>query len=109
MSLPLMALSHMFDIPTVLSADEILDKAFRRASKVEFHGQTKLETVRETNISKLKSSSDTIVTTLGKYVKAFPSIDRQSPFYAELINIAVGRDKLKKSLGALDWCRGNVA
>ena len=109
MSLPLMALSLMFDIPTVLSADEILDKAFRRASKVEFHGETKLETVRETNISKLKSSSDTIVTTLGKYVKAFPSIDRQSPFYAELINIAVGRDKLKKSLGALDWCRGTVA
>ncbi len=99
----------MFDIPTVLTADEILDKAFRKASKVDYEGSTRLETVREINISKLKSSSDVIVSTMGKYVKAFPSIDRQSPFYAELINVTIGRDKLKKALGAIDWARGNVA
>ena len=99
----------MFDIPTVLSADEILDKAFKRASKVEYSGRTRLETVREINISKLKSSSDTIVSTMGKYVKAFPSIERLSPFYSELIDVAVGRDRLKKSLGAIDWSRGQVA
>jgi nucleolar GTP-binding protein len=104
-----MTTANMFDIPTVLTADEILDKAFKRASKVDFEGVTRLESVREINIGKLKSSSDIIVTTMGKYVKAFPSIDRQSPFYAELINITVGRDKLKKSLGAIDWSRGNVA
>ena len=99
----------MFDIPTVLMADEILDKAFKRASKVDHEGATRLETVRENNISKLKSSSDTITSTMGKYVKAFPSIDRQSPFYAELIDVTIGRDKLKKALGAIDWSRGNVA
>lgn len=99
----------MFDIPTVLRADEILDKAFRKASKVDFEGRTRIETVREINIGKLRSVSDVIVDTMGKYVKAFPSIDRQSPFYAELIDVTIGRDKLKKSLGAMDWCRGNVA
>jgi len=104
-----MTSTNMFDIPTVLTADEILDKAFKRASKVDYVGVTKLESVREINIGKLKSSRDIIVGTMGKYVKAFPSIDRESPFYAELINITVGRDKLKKSLGAIDWSRGNVA
>lgn len=104
-----MSASAMFDIPTVLTADEVLDKAFRKASKVDYEGRTRLETVRETNISKLKSASDVIVSTLGRYVKAFPSIDRQSPFYSELIDMTIGRDKLKKSLGAMDWCRGNVA
>ncbi len=99
----------MFDIPTVLSADELLDKAFRKASKVDYDGETKLDTVRESNIGKLKSVRDTIVDTLGKYVKAFPSFERQSPFYRELIEVTVGKDKMKKSLGALDWCRGNVA
>ncbi|OGS41725.1 MAG: hypothetical protein A3K67_00715 [Euryarchaeota archaeon RBG_16_62_10] len=99
----------MFEIPTVLTADEILDKAFRRASKVDYQGRTRLESVREINIGKLKSASDTIVTTMGRYVKAFPSIERLSPFYAELIDVTVGKDKLKKSLGAMDWCRGNVA
>ena len=99
----------MFDIPTVMSADELLDKAFRKASKVDLEGITRLETVREINIAKLKSSSDSIVTTMGKYVKAFPSIERLSPFYAELIDVTIGKDKLKKSLGAMDWCRGKVA
>jgi len=99
----------MFDIPTVLSAQELLDKAFKRASKVDYQGSTRLETVKEINISKLKSSSDTIVTTLGRYVKAFPSIERLSPFYASLVDVVVGKDRLKKSLGAMDWCRGNVA
>ena len=99
----------MFDIPTVLTADELLDKAFRKASKVEYKGPTRMDTVRETNISKVKSASDVIVSTMGKYVKAFPSIERLSPFYSELIDVTVGRDKLKKSLGAMDWCRGSVA
>ncbi|MGB2825854.1 MAG: GTPase [Thermoplasmata archaeon] len=99
----------MFDIPTVLMADEILDKAFRKASKVEHSGATRLDSVRATNISKIKSSSDIIVTTMGRYVKAFPSIDRLSPFYSELIDVTISRDKLKKCLGALDWSRGNVA
>jgi len=105
----LMPFEAMYDIPTVLTADEILDKAFKRASKVDFEGQTRIETVREINIGKLKSASDTIVSTMGKYVKAFPSIDRENPFYAELINVTIGRDKLKKSLGAMDWCRGTVS
>ncbi len=104
-----MTAESMFEIPTVLTAEEILDKAFRKASKVEMSGRTKLETVRETNIAKVKSASDIIVSTLGKYVKAFPSIERQSKFYSELIDLAVGTDRLKHSLGAMDWCRGTVA
>jgi nucleolar GTP-binding protein len=104
-----MTADRMFDIPTVLSADELLDRAFKKASKVDFGGMTRIETVRETNIRKLKSSSDTIVTTMGRYVKAFPSLEKLSPFYGELVDVTVGKDKLKKSLGAMDWCRGNVA
>jgi nucleolar GTP-binding protein len=104
-----MTADKMFDIPTVLSADEILDKAFRKASKADYEGPTRLDTVRELNISKLKSASDTIVSTMGSYVKAFPSLERLSPFYRELVDVTIGRDKLKKSLGAMDWSRGNVA
>lgn len=99
----------MFDIPTVLSSDEILDKAFRKASKVDYEGRTKLDTVREINIAKAKVVSDIIVATMGKYVKAFPSLEELSPFYSELVDMSIGRDRLKKSLGAMDWCRGSVA
>ncbi|MBU1159495.1 MAG: 50S ribosome-binding GTPase [Candidatus Thermoplasmatota archaeon] len=99
----------MFKIPTVLTADEILDKAFKKAAKVDLSSVTKLETVREINIAKLKSSSDTIVSTMGRYVKAFPSIERLSPFYNQLIDVTIGKDQLRKSLGAIDWSRGQVA
>ncbi|HUV60559.1 MAG TPA: GTPase [Thermoplasmata archaeon] len=99
----------MLKIPTILTADEVLDKAFRKASKVDYQGLTRIDTVREINISKVRSVSDVIASTLGKYVKAFPSIERMSPFYESLIDITIGKDKLKKSLGAIDWCRGTVA
>ncbi len=99
----------MFDIPTVLTAEELLDKAFKKASKVDLSRDTRLDTVKEINIAKLKSSSDIIVSTMGRYVKTFPSLNRLSPFYSELVDVTVGNDKLKKSLGAMDWCRGNVA
>ncbi len=99
----------MFKIPTVLSADELLDKAFKQASKVEAKGRTKLETVRESNIAKVKSASDIIVSTMGRYVKSFPSLGKLDPFYAELVDMVIGTDELKKSLGAMDWCRGSVA
>jgi len=99
----------MLKIPTILTADEVLDKAFRKASKTDYQGLTRIDTVRETNISKVRSASDVIASTLGKYVKAFPSIERLSPFYAALIDVTIGKDKLKKSLGAIDWCRGAVA
>jgi nucleolar GTP-binding protein len=99
----------MLKIPTILTADEVLDKAFRKASKVDYQGLTRIDTVREINISKVRSVSDVIASTLGKYVKAFPSIERMSPFYSSLIDITIGKDKLRKSLGAIDWCRGTVA
>jgi nucleolar GTP-binding protein len=99
----------MFAIPTILTADEILDKAFKKASKVDIQCFTRIDSVREINIAKLKSSSDTIVSTMGKYVRTFPSIEKLSFFYSELIDVTIGKGKLKKSLGAMDWCRGNVA
>jgi nucleolar GTP-binding protein len=104
-----MGAGDMFDIPTVLSSDEILDKAFRKASKVDYEGRTKLDTVREINIAKAKMISAVIVATMGKYVKAFPRLEELSPFYSELVDMSIGRDRLKKSLGAMDWCRGSVA
>lgn len=105
----IMRTDDMLKIPTILTADEVLDKAFRKASKTDYQGPTRIDTVREINISKVRSASDVIASTLGKYVKAFPSIERMSPFYSSLIDVTIGKDKLKKSLGAMDWCRGAVA
>ena len=42
------------------------------------------------------------------YVKAFPSFDSIHPFDREIIDLTVGVDKLKKSLGAVDWARKEI-
>lgn len=98
----------MYRIPTILTSDELLDKAFKKASKVAVNDKNKFYRNKKLAISKLYSISDTIDATLIKYITKFPSFDNMSKFYYELIDINIGIDKLKKSLGALDWCRKNV-
>ncbi len=95
----------MFKIPTILSSDELLDKAFKKASKVPLAGRKGLDKKRRIARAKIESSSQTIDSTLKKYVKSFPTIDDLHPFYRALIDLLLDTDRLKKSLGALDWCR----
>jgi nucleolar GTP-binding protein len=91
-------------IPTILGADELLDKAFRKASKVSLRGREKLDTAKKTSLAKVSASGDVINSTLMKYVRAFPNLDKKEEFYSELVDVLVGVDPLKKSLGALKWC-----
>jgi nucleolar GTP-binding protein len=91
-------------IPTVLTADEVVDKAFRRASKVEpgpgVHGAQK---AREIELQKVAVVRDVVASTVGKYEKAFPSFERLPPFYRELARVVVDVDRTRKALGALGW------
>lgn len=99
----------MLRIPTIMTADEIIDSAFRRATKVQIlSARSKIDLIRQKDIAKINSVSDRIETTLRGYVKAFPSLDRMPPFYREMIGLLVGTDQLKKSLGAVDWCADQV-
>jgi len=93
------------NIPLVLSADEILNKSFKRANKVQITDRNALYRKKKTIISKTESFSDTVISTLEQYVKNFPSINNLSPFYQELIDIKISVDKLRKALGAVDWAR----
>ena len=98
-----------FCIPKVLTADELLDKAFKRGAKVEVEDKVRIFRIRKTTSAKIDSVSQTIVSTLENYIEKFPSLERLPEFYAELIDILIGLEKLKKSLGALDWCARTVS
>jgi nucleolar GTP-binding protein len=93
------------NIPLVLSADNILNKSFKRANKVQITDRNALYRKKKTIISKTESFSKTVISTLEQYVKNFPSINNLSSFYQELIDIRISVDKLKKALGAVDWAR----
>jgi len=98
----------MYRIPTIMSSQEILDTAFKRAQKVRVTAKGRLQRQRKTAQAKVTKSQNTIVKILQRYVKSFPSLDAQPPFYYELLDVSVGIGKLKKSLGALDWATGRI-
>lgn len=98
----------MFQIPSILTPDEILDKAFKRASKVQVTVKNKSQKPKKMAIAKVRKASNTISSTLNRYVKSFPSFDSIPVFYYELFDVSVGIDDLRKSLGAVDWCRKKI-
>ena len=102
----------MFDkIPNILTAEELLEKAFKRVKKINIKqsGKPVVHNRKKTIISRTTSFTDIIVSNLDKYVKGFPSLDRLPGFYLELIDIKIGKDQLKHSLGAVDWARKTCA
>lgn len=92
------------DIPTVLTAQEVVDKAFRRAAKVEADpragGAAK---ARGIELQKVATVRDVITATLGKYEKAFPSFEGLPPFYRELAKAAADVGRTRQALAALGW------
>lgn len=98
----------MFRIPTILRSDELLDKAFKKASKVSIPGRAGIRKKKRVAKAKIESASQSIDSTLKKYVKSFPTIDDLHPFYRALIDLLLDTDRLKKSLGSLDWCRKTI-
>lgn len=93
----------MFDLPSILTAQGLLDKAFGRAAKATAKGPDRATRARNLAVARVKMAGQAIESTLRGYVKGFPSIDRLPPFYRELVDVLVDRGKLKKHLGAVDW------
>jgi nucleolar GTP-binding protein len=93
----------VFDLPTVLDAKDLLDKAFGRAAKATAKGPDRLTRARNLAVARVRIAGEAIESTLRGIVKGFPSLDRLPPFYRELVDLLVGGGALKKHLGAIDW------
>ncbi|MDD1713829.1 MAG: 50S ribosome-binding GTPase [Methanoregulaceae archaeon] len=87
------------NIPTVPTADEILDRSFRRAaSKMRLKrnkDRANEEFVRSVNLA----VHDRLVLIL----QSFPELDTLPQFYQDIVDILWGVDRIKKSLGAIGW------
>ena len=95
-------------IPTVLTSDELMDKAFSRAAKLEKRGTTALDYKKKTAIAKVTASGDIIVTTLNDYVNKFPRIEKTDDFFPQLVDLTIGVDQYKQSLGAMNWAANRI-
>ena len=86
-------------IPTVPTADEVLDRSLRRAA-----ARKKLKiNVDVANEEFVRAVASAIHDKLKSVVGSFPSFERLSPFYRETADILVSLDRMKKSLGAVTW------
>lgn len=91
-------------IPTVPTADEVLDRSLRRAA-----AKKKLKiNVDRANEDFVRAVASAIHDKLKSVVSSFPSFERLPPFYQEVTDILVSLDRLKRSLGAVTWAADQV-
>ncbi len=91
-------------IPTVPTAEEILDRSFRRAA-----ARKKLKTNKDkANEEFVRSVASAVHDKLDTVVRSFPTFDRLPPFYRDIADILFSVDHLKKSLGAVTWAGEQV-
>ncbi len=94
-----------------MSADELIDLAFSRASKVEVKVAKRVPTivkVKRKETARITSVKHVLVDRLMRTVEDMPMLGDLHPFYRELADVLVGVDRLKKSLGALKWAAEKI-
>jgi nucleolar GTP-binding protein len=99
-------------IPTVPTPDELLDTGFRRAKKAA----AKVRSSKIPRNLKSKRIEEARVQTACQVIKdriqlildRVPEIEKLPEFYQDYIDVAVGVDQMKQSLGALNWSIGII-
>lgn len=86
-------------MPTVPTADEILDRSFRRAAKKMAEKNNK----ERANVDFVRAVGAAVHDRLVYIIRGFPEFDNLPPFYREMADILYGIDRLKQSLGAVGW------
>lgn len=97
-------------IPTIPTPDELLNKGFSRGKKAAdlLRGQKIPKHLKGKRIEERRviTSCQVIKDKLKSILDAVPEIEELHPFYQDYIDITVGVDDMKQSLGALNWAYG---
>jgi len=86
-------------LPTIPTADELLDRAFSRAAKKM---KKKINKDRA-NEEFVRATGQALHDKLVSIIQAFPEFDDLPPFYRETADILYGIERLRKALGAVGW------
>jgi len=92
-------------IPTVLTVEELLDKAFSKAKKAgdAVVDKDRVYRTRKQMTRMVGSAGDSLSSTLLDWVRRWPSLDKMSEFDVAMVEAAVGCDDYRQSLGACQW------
>ncbi len=95
-------------VPTVLTAQEILDKAFQRSLKIEVPDPDRYHRIRKTEMARVQCVVDTTVESLMRYPEKFPNLDHLRDYDQEVLDIIAGLPRLRKSLGSVRWAADKI-
>ncbi len=100
-------------IPTVPTPEEILDKSFSRAKKAANKVRTskipRYQKAKKTEEARIKTACQVTKDTLNNLLNKTPKVESMHMFHQDYIDVMVGVDQLKKSLGALKWAEGLIS
>lgn len=95
-------------IPTILTPQELMDKAFARAARIEKPDRDRRHRVRKTTVGQLEAVRNILNDALGRYTRRFPSLDQLTPYHKELIDLLIGSDEYRLALGRVEQGRKNL-
>lgn len=96
------------NVPTIMSATEVLDTAFRKANKLEVPDPDKYHRIRKTEELQMRHIMETCASTLERIHAAFPNLDRLSTYEREVLDLIVGLDPLRKALSKIHFCSDKI-
>lgn len=100
-------------LPTIPTPEEILDKGFNRAkkaaNKVRGSNIPRHQKSKRTEEARVKTAGQVIEETFKNILNKTPKVEELPLFYQDYIDVVVGVDELKKSLGALNWAEGIIS
>jgi len=89
-------------LPTVLTAEELLDKVFGRSSKVSGSNE------RERILNKLSTISNVSKDYFERIITAHPNYETLPSFYREMVDLIAGIERIKKALASLSWANSMI-
>ena len=92
-------------LPTVLTMDEILDKAFSRGRKAadRVDDPVKIFRVRKQLTRMVQTSADVMAEYLDETMRTWPSLDQMSIFDVAMVDACVSCDEYRHQLSILGW------
>ena len=96
-------------IPTVPTADELLDKSYSRATRAK-RGKQILDrkSKLQAEESMLLTAAHILTDNCMHIVRKFPSFDMTPIFYTELADVMVGVEEMKMNLASVQWAGDKV-
>ena len=98
-------------LPTVLTKEELLDKAFARARKAadRVDDSDRVFRVRKQLNRMIQTASDILATYLIDTVNLWPSLDQSPQFDVSMIDACVGCDDYRHHLSMLQWAAKQIS